>query len=156
MTKRTSPSRIMLVLVGLCLLLECRLAESSQKLSQPVAKNLDLSELTIVEAMDVVRRLAKEQDPQGKGLNIVVMTKDLAPIQLQARLSLKESSVPYADLFYALCKRLGLGCRFESHAVVIGSAAKIPMLTPRTEDAVALAGRVKQELPVELLSEKAR
>lgn len=105
--------------------------------------------------MDVIRRIAKEQDPQGLGLNIVVLSKDLAPVQLQSRISLKESSVTYADLFYAICKRLGLGCRFESHAIVIGSAAKIPMLKPRSEDAVALAGRIRLELPDEFFSREA-
>lgn len=72
--------------------------------------------VALAEALQVIRKLSQQDDLAGQGLNIVLLSEGMDPIQPNARFSLVAEDVEYFDLFFAICHRLGLVLEQREHA----------------------------------------
>lgn len=111
---------------------------------------LNLQEVTLEQALDQIRAVSKKDDHDGIGLNIVLDTQGLAPVQTHSRITVRVTGVAYTNVFYAICKRLGLGYRIDPYAVVFGSGSKIALPTPRTAEAAAEASTLSRSIKLDL------
>lgn len=102
-----------------------------------------------MEALQEIRKLSQQDDLAGQGLNIVLLSEGMNPIQTNARFSLVAEDVEYFDLFYAICNRLGLGYRMDSHALVFASANQIAQPHARSEASVKLARQIQLHLTLD-------
>ncbi|GEP44482.1 hypothetical protein [Brevifollis gellanilyticus] len=115
----------------------------------PMTRRVEFHEVTLEEALQGIRELSRKDDVYGGvGLNIVLESATLSPVQRQVRFSLVADDVRYKDLVYALCHRLGLGCRMDPFAVVFGPGGKIAKPTAR-KSAVELARKIQLHLTLD-------
>lgn len=115
----------------------------------PMTQRVEFHEVTLEEALQGICELSRKDDYYGEGLNIVLESSHLSPVQRQVRFSLVADDVKYRDLIYALCHRLGLGCRMDANAIVSGPGGKIAKPHPRGKEAVELAGRIQLHLTLD-------
>ncbi len=104
--------------------------------------------MTLVEALDRFRAISIQDDEiYGDGINVVLHIETLADIQKKTRISLKADNVGYTDFIYAICKRLGLGFRLDSNALVIAGGNHIKLMKPPTRTAMGVAAKIVLEFP---------
>ncbi len=115
----------------------------------PTTRHVELHEVTLEEALQFLRERSRKDDLYGEGLNIVLESSRLSPVQRRVRFSLVADEVEYRDLVYALCHRLGLGCRMDPYAIVFGPGGKIAKPRARGKEAMELAGKIQLHLTLD-------
>lgn len=87
-----------------------------QKLKSIIIPSLDLESATVKTAVQFLNRLGKRYDPNGVGVNIILMVSD-SDLKKPVDLVLKKKSL--YDAIYFLCKASGLRFRIQKNLVLI-------------------------------------
>ena len=87
-----------------------------QKLKSIIIPSLDLESTTVKTAVQFLNRLGKRYDPNGVGVNIILMVSD-SDLKKSVDLVLKKKSL--YDAIYFLCKASGLRFRIQKNIVLI-------------------------------------
>ncbi len=127
----------------------CSFEAAAHKEFSPVFRRIEFHRITLADALQEIQKLSQQDDLAGQGLNIVLLSEGLNPIQTNARFSLVAEDVEYFDLFDAICHRLGLSYRVDPHALVFASANQIAQPHARSEASVKLARQIQLHLTLD-------
>ena len=72
--------------------------------------------VSIEDLFSSVKKKAKEQDPEGEGINLFLRCE---PSSLKRRVTLDFSKVPLSDVIHYICIGTGLDYVIEPYAVII-------------------------------------
>ena len=98
----------------------------AQKLQLKIP-SIKLKDVTMNQAIDALRRHAREIDPEGSGINIIVQQKDLPAKEVKINLDL--TNVPMRDAINYISKSVGMTMSRSPKVVLISKTAKTQLMT---------------------------
>lgn len=92
----------------------------AEKLRKVVFEKIQFDETDVVEAFEFIRKKSKEDDPDGKGLNIVLKGIKKG----ESAITLELDDIPAGDLVRYICIAANLEFKVETYAVIISRKEK--------------------------------
>ncbi len=92
----------------------------TEKLRKVVFEKIQFDETDVVEAFGFIRKKSKEDDPDGKGLNIVLKGIKKG----ESAITLELDDIPAGDLVRYICIAANLEFKVETYAIIISRKEK--------------------------------
>ena len=87
----------------------------AEKLNKIIIEKVVFDETDVVDAFDLLRKISKEKDSNGKGINIVLRELKRG----ENSITLELSDIPAGDLIRYICMSANLEYKVEQFAVII-------------------------------------
>ena len=97
-------------------------SKMSSKL-QIVIPSVKFKDIGIDAAVDMIRRSSKKQDPDGIGINIILVTDSKKSQEI--KVNLEADNMPVGEIIRYICKQNNLPYKVDKYAVVIGQSKNL-------------------------------
>ena len=88
-------------------------------------KSIKLNQATFDQAIDTIRRHAKEIDPENRGINIIVQQTKTSE---DKKITLNLTNIPLRDAIKYVCRSAGLSMSANTHVVMISKTERLQIV----------------------------
>ncbi len=95
-------------------------ADTAEKAASLIIPHIEFKQIPPKEVFAVLRRRAKDLDPEGYGINFVFkFSASGAKAFQRRRITMTMDNIPVSELIEYICMGIGFKCSFEENAVLI-------------------------------------
>jgi hypothetical protein len=111
-------------------------------------KSIKLSQVTLTQAIETLRRHAKEIDPEKRGINIIV--QQTAANSEEQKITLNLTHIPLRDAISYICKSVNLSMSVNKHIVLISKTKKIQIINKFYRVSTSFKSYVNNKKPTDI------